>query len=1068
MEGRVAYANIAWKLALGYIESDLADLRAADLITGESQELYRQSLQQLLRGERVGVVEVTMLARDGRRVILEGNLYLRHENGLPVATRGVFRDVTELHRNKELRRLFKEKESRFQKAILDLHDQEYLNIQDFFRDLTQRTSVEMDVQRVGIWFFDDIGGAVCQSLFDQGRGGHQALSRRDYHDCPEYLNILKSDESLTVDDAEQDPVTARFWAESLRPLGITSLLDTPIRIRGEVSARLCIAHVGPPRHWDALEGDFSVKLANLIASLVQHFRRLEAETQLGNREAQLRLLVETSRAAIITVGGDGSITSWNPAAVEMFGYPPGEAIGMPVQNILPPSMRRPFGEGLAQTLGVEKATGKSGAVELQGWRKDGTELPMKVLVSEWSQDGTTFYSAILLDISERKRTDALLLQNQADLQEISRRLAQSVDQRTAELRESELRFRQLAENIDSVFWITDIEIGRIIYISPAFEKVWGIPRSRYYASRDALVETVHPADRPAVLAAIESSGNTGNYEESYRIIRPDGSIRWVSARGFPVRDASGNLSRMVGIVTDITRQKALQDALLASQTALRETQRFARLGSWEVDLASGSFKCSEELFAILEWHLDVNPPSVQALLGRIHSEERATVEDLLTTLPGNHDVYEAIHRLVFESDRTKFVQFRASVARDFRGRPEKLLGIIQDITELHLAEIERNRSQRLEALGQLAGGIAHDFNNALTPIVMTTSLLQAKLPAYQKPLATMERSAQRCAEMVKRLVLFARGEESEKAVLDPVALVDEMVKICRGTFPAGIEILRSPNATRSKIIADPTQIHQILLNLCVNARDAMPHGGRLELSISSAQVDGQASRLLPQARPGRYVIFSIRDSGCGMSQEVMDHIFEPFYTTKGPERGTGLGLSTAFRIVRAHGGFIQVKSAPGQGSEFLVYLPATDDPIPDVPPASPHAEAPPVESGRMILVVEDEEAIRKPLATALVDAGYQVLEARDGLDGLIQIAQRKFGIHLVVSDTQMPNMDGPDFVRALRQILPQVPVIITSGSLDDSTRQSLQSMGVLEIVAKPYDYRSVLQKIRTALTPRNP
>ncbi len=634
-------------------------------------------------------------------------------------------------------------------------------------------------------------------------------------------------------------------------------------------------------------------------------------------------------------------------------------------------------------------------------------------------------------------------------------------------RENELDMGQIADSLGNFCWISDLENNKILDVSSGYEEIFGRPRDELFESRNAWVEALHPEDRDRVLKAVQASRTSGKYKETYRVVRPDGSVRWLFATGTPVLDASGRLCRMVGIAIDITRQKTVQDALLATEVDLHEIQRFARLASWQMDLSSRTIKWSEDLYRILELNPEHVQPSARAFLARVHPDERAIVERQFTVLREEATEYEAIHRLVFENGRTKFVQFRASMARALRGRPEKLLGIIQDITELHLAEIERNRSQRLEALGQLAGGIAHDLNNALTPIVMATSLLKTKLPAYHKPLATMERSAQRCAEMVKRLVLFARGEESKRVVLSPVFSMDEMVKICRGTFPAGIEILRSSNATRSKIIADPTQIHQILLNLCVNARDAMPHGGRLELSISSAQVDGQASRLLPQARPGRYVIFSVRDSGCGMSQEVMDHIFEPFYTTKGPERGTGLGLSTAFRIVRAHGGFIQVKSAPGKGSEFLVYLPATDDPIPDVPPASPQAEAPPMEAGRMILVVEDEEAIRKAFVQELVQAGYQALEAKNGIEGLIQVVKHKHAIDLIVSDFQMPKMNGSDFVKALRTILPHVPVIIACGNPDDATRQSLQSLGILKFFAKPFDPECVFEMVRSALAHRS-
>lgn len=379
------------------------------------------------------------------------------------------------------------------------------------------------------------------------------------------------------------------------------------------------------------------------------------------------------------------------------------------------------------------------------------------------------------------------------------------------------------------------------------------------------------------------------------------------------------------------------------------------------------------------------------------------------------------------------------------------------------AEEQLLRAQRLENIGALASGIAHDLNNLLSPILMSTQLLDdGTLPPEQEVLReTIQTAAERAAKIIMQMLAFARGTANEYAALKPDNILREIVQIARETFPSGISVRFQSSPDLPLLRGNTTQLHQVLMNLCVNARDAMPSGGSLLLSAETFTVDKTYASGHPNAEPGDYVLLRVSDTGSGIPEEIREKIFEPFFTTKGPEKGTGLGLSTTVGIVRNHGGFLDVKSVLGQGTTFSIYLPI--DPESETIQEPPKAALPPRGNGELILVVDDEKAIRETTAAMLKRHGYRAMTASDGAEAITVLAQGACKFHAVLTDVHMPVLDGPTFVRVLKNMTPHVPVLLITGSAGDTFTQEFKSLGIYEILPKPYRSEQLLTLLHETL-----
>ncbi len=440
-------------------------------------------------------------------------------------------------------------------------------------------------------------------------------------------------------------------------------------------------------------------------------------------------------------------------------------------------------------------------------------------------------------------------------------------------------------------------------------------------------------------------------------------------------------------------------------------------------------------------------------------ELRKLLEEVLPKNTKFHD-FEVDHEFQNIGRKTMLLNARRIYQKD--GDIELILLAIEDTTEKKRLESQLLRSQRMESIGTLAGGIAHDLNNMLTPMMLSLQMLKEKYKdeQSQKLLTILEQNSQRSANLIKQVMSFARGIEGERKPLQVSHIISEIDKIAKETFPKNIELRTDVPDDLWTISGDVTQLHQVIMNLCVNARDAMPYGGVLSISAENFFVDTNFVRMHTDAKVGSYVVITVSDTGTGIPPKIIDRIFEPFFTTKEQGKGTGLGLSTALAIVKGHGGFINVYSEVGKGTAFRVYLPAIKTEIQGAEEQQPGLF---VGDGEWILVAEDEESIRDVTFSTLETSGYKVLTANDGAEAVALYAENMDKIKVILMDMMMPVMDGQASIRAIRRVNPEVKIIAVSG-LTEKDRLAKVADYTNAFLPKPYTTEKLLKTIHEVLS----
>lgn len=535
--------------------------------------------------------------------------------------------------------------------------------------------------------------------------------------------------------------------------------------------------------------------------------------------------------------------------------------------------------------------------------------------------------------------------------------------------------------------------------------------------------------------------------------------RWFEVRAYP--SAQG----LAVYFRDVSIERRASEVLRVSEERFRLLSQATNDAIWDWDVRSGEMWWSEgfeTMFGVTREELETNPYSWRE---RVHPDdvnrvvlgfERALAEDAVA--------WSDEYRFRREDGTYAFVRDRGQIIRDATGLAIRMIGGMTDLSERKRMEEQFLRAQRVESIGTLAGGIAHDLNNVLAPTLMAIDLLRRDEKDTRKLrlLTTVEASTRRGADMVRQVLSFARGVEGQRVEIHLKSLLQDVERITNETFLKSIQISAQSPAGLWAVLGDPTQLHQVLLNLCLNARDAMPHGGRITLSAENMTLDAAWVAANPDAREGPHVCLAVEDSGTGMKPEILDRIFDPFFTTKELGKGTGLGLSTSLAIVKSHGGFLRVYSEPGRGTTFKVFLPAQARSASEAERIA--ARELPRGNHELVLVVDDEEAVRDVTRETLEEFGYQVIAAGGGPEALALYARRHAEIAVVLTDMMMPGMDGPTMIQAMVKMNPAARIVAASGlSLSEKVARATEA-GVKAFLPKPYAAETLLKTLRTVLT----
>lgn len=668
-----------------------------------------------------------------------------------------------------------------------------------------------------------------------------------------------------------------------------------------------------------------------------------------------------------------------------------------------------------------------------------------------------------------QRSEAERQQAEAALRQVNNELERRVEERTAELmtmnqdlqatllerqqaeaflKESELRFRSLSESSPVGVFQTNLA-GECLYTNTCWQEISGFTLKESLG--DGWLEAIHPDDRPLVMEEWNRSvQEQRDFLLEFRFLTRQGAIRWVRARSAPIYSATGEIIGHVGTDEDITDrkqagQKILEQAELLNVVSdaifVRDRSNHIifwnhgaeRLYGWKASEALG--RDARDLLG-----LDFEPAW------------EAAWHTVLKTGQWQGELHK-----VTKSGKSVIVTSRWTLVGDEAGQPKSILTVDTDITEKKQLEQQSLRNQRLESVGTLANGIAHDLNNILTPILAISQLLPLKFPKLdeqtQDLLKMLETSTKRGAALVNQVLTFTRGVEGRLVPLQVNYLLLETQKIAKQTFPKSITMRVDLPQDLWLISGDATQIHQVLMNLCVNARDAMPHGGTLTLAATNLWLKETNTQKPLDAPVGAYIAITVADTGTGMPPEIVARIFDPFFTTKEIGKGTGLGLSTTIGILKSHKGFINVSSEVGKGTEFKVFLPAIDTQT--MEPVKESAFKPIAE--KLILVVDDEAAIRSVIEATLEAHHYTVLTANEGKEAIALYAEHNDRVELVLLDMMMPSMDGQTTIRALKRIDPNVKIIAVSGL--SSNKESALKAGVKGFLQKPFTSQDLIMMI---------
>jgi two-component system cell cycle sensor histidine kinase/response regulator CckA len=548
------------------------------------------------------------------------------------------------------------------------------------------------------------------------------------------------------------------------------------------------------------------------------------------------------------------------------------------------------------------------------------------------------------------------------------------------------------------------------------------------------------------------------------VLTKSGDERLIEWRNTLQYDRDGALVGTFSSGADVTDRSRALEALQTAEERTRFALEAASVGLWDLDRATGVVAWSAILEAQHGLAAGTFGRTMQAFMACIHPEDRASVVETIDRATRSGADFALHYRSLWPDGTVRWLSGAGRVVLDAQGGPVRAVGISMDVTERRALEEQYRQSQKMEAIGLLASGVAHDFNNLLTVILGFTELAAAEVETgsrQSEPLGEIRKAGERAAVLTRQLLAFSRRQVLEPKILDLNALITDLERMLRRLIGEDVELATALDPGVGPVRADVGQIEQVILNLAVNARDAMPTGGKLTIETRNVELDESYAREHVAVRPGSYAMLAVTDTGTGMSAETKSHMFEPFFTTKGQGKGTGLGLATVYGIVKQSEGNIWVYSELGRGATFKIYLPLVKS---DSSPVEARpSDARPARGSETVLLVEDEDAVRTLTRRILEGFGYSILEARKG-EAALELARRHSQpIHLLLTDVVMPDMGGPELAERMRRVRPDTKVLFMSGYTDDAVvRHGIIANGV-HFLQKPFTPEALARKVRETL-----
>ncbi len=643
------------------------------------------------------------------------------------------------------------------------------------------------------------------------------------------------------------------------------------------------------------------------------------------------------------------------------------------------------------------------------------------------------------------------------------------------LRQSQERYALAVAGSDDGVWDWDFTAG-IAFESARARELQGLPPGPDEQPLPDLIESlrVHPDDAPRRAEGIRAhlAGETAAYECEYRVRHDDGRYRWIRVRALCIRNAAGKPCRMAGSVSDIDARKRAEEALQRSDERYQLAVAGSNEGLWDWDLESDSLFLSPRAQELL-WLEPGEPQRPRRdwiALTPYHPDDVAVVRDAISAhLHGDSRRFKVEYRVKHHSGEWRWYRQRGIAVRDAAGRPSRMAGSMEDISERKRSEVERERlegqlrqAQKLEAIGTLAGGIAHDFNNILAAILGYGEMAlkdAAEGSAQRRHIDAAMSAGMRAKSLVERILAFSRSGMGERVPVHVQSVVAEALDVVAASLPAGITLERHLDCGDAGVLGDPTQVHQVVMNLCANAVQAMKASGTLTVTLAQVELSQPRCSTSVLAN-GHYIALSVRDTGSGISPQLLERIFDPFFTTKEIGVGTGLGLSLVHGIVTDLGGGICVDSQPGKGATFCVYLPWQGGVTAPAPIEVANA---PNGNGETILLVDDEEPLVRLGEEMIAELGYEPVGFTSSMAALASFRAEPQRFHAVLSDEAMPDMTGSELVQEIRRIRPDIPIVLMSGYVTTALSARARDAGVAEVLSKPLVSRDIARSLSSAL-----